>query len=73
MQELLDWARQHVGWTFNDWTTVLFTDESKFCSDFTDRRARVWRARYERFAPVCVAELDRYGKGSVMVLAGISM
>ena len=52
---------------------MLFTDESKFCIDFTDRRARVWRARKERFAPVCVAEHDRYGKGSVMVWAGISM
>ena len=52
---------------------MLFTDESKFCIDLTDRRARVWRARKERFAPVCVAEHDRYGKGSVMVWAGISM
>ena len=52
---------------------MLFTDESKFCIDFTDPRARVWRARDERFAPVCVVEHDRYGKGSVMVWAGISM
>lgn len=73
IQERLDWARQHVGWTLNEWTTVLFTDESKFCIDFTDRRSRVWRGRNERFAPVCVAEHDRYGKGSVMVWAGISM
>ena len=28
---------------------------------------------YERFGPVCIAEHDRYGRGSVMVLAGISM
>ena len=52
---------------------MLFTDESKFCIDFTYRRARVWRARNEHFAPVCVTEQDRYGKGSVMVWAGISM
>ena len=52
---------------------MLFTDESKFCIDFKDRRARVWRARNERFAPVCVAEHDCYGKGSVRVSAGISM
>ena len=36
-------ARDHVTWTQNDWAPVLFTDESKFCVDFTDRRARVWR------------------------------
>ena len=40
--------------------------------DFTDRRARVWRMPNERFAPVCVAEHDRFGGGSVMVWAGIS-
>ena len=50
---------------------MLFTDE--FCIEFTDRRARVWRARNERFAPVCVAEQGRYGNGSVIVWAGISM
>ena len=40
--------------------------------DFTDRRARVWRMRNERFAEVCIAEHDRCGRGSVMVWAGIS-
>ena len=62
----------HVTWTQNDWAPVLFTDESRFCVDFTDRRARVWRMPNERFAPVCVAEHDRFGGGSVMVWAGIS-
>ena len=32
-----------------------------------------YETRNERFAPVCVAEHDRYGKGSVLVWAGISM
>ena len=56
----------------NDWAPVPFTDESRFCVDFTDRRARVWKMQNERFAPVCVAEHDRFGGGSVMVWAGIS-
>ena len=65
-------ARNHVTWTQNDWAPVLFTDESRFCVDFTDRRARVWRIPNKRFAPVCSAEHDRFGGGSVMVWAGIS-
>ena len=73
IQKRFDWTRQQVGWTLNDWTPVLFTGESKFCIDFTDPRARVWRARNERFEPVCVAEHDRYGKGSVMVWSGSGM
>ena len=40
--------------------------------DFTDRRARIWRRRNERFTEVCIAEHDRCGWGSVMVWAGIS-
>ena len=27
IQERLDWARQHIGWSLNDRTPVLFTDE----------------------------------------------
>ena len=61
VQMRLAWARDHVTWTQNDWAPVLFTDESRFCVDFTDRRARVWRMPNERFAPVCVAEHDRFG------------
>ena len=72
VQMRLAWARDHVTWTQNDWAPVLFTDESRFCVDFTDRRGRVWRMPNERFAPVCVAEHDRFGGGSVMVWAGIS-
>ena len=72
VQMRLAWARDHVTWTQNDWAPVLFTDESRFCVDFTNRRARVWRMPNERFAPVCVAEHDRFGGGSVMVWAGIS-
>ena len=52
VQMRLAWARDHVTWTQNDWAPVLFTDESRFCVDFTDRRARVWRMPNERFAPV---------------------
>ena len=60
----LAWARDHVTWTQNEGAPVLFTDESRFCVDFTDRRARVWRMSNERFAPVCVVEHDRFGGGS---------
>ena len=52
---------------------MLFTDESRFCLDFTDRRQLVWRMPKERFDDLNVAEHDRYGKGSVMVWAGISV
>ena len=38
-QDRLDFAREHRRWTGQQWRTVLFTDESKFCADFLDRHS----------------------------------
>jgi hypothetical protein len=66
-------ARQHLEWNISDWSTVLFTDESKvkFFSD--DRRTRVWRREGERFSDACIHESDRFGGPNVMVWGGISL
>lgn len=68
----LNWAREHVRWTRQQWRRVLFTDESRFSLDHNDGRSRVWRRPGERFADHCIAEHDRYGGGSVMVWGGIT-
>ena len=72
VQYRLDFAIIYVRLTIRDWMPVLFT-ESKVCLDFTDRRQLVWEIPKERFDELNVAERDRYGKGSVMVWAGISV
>ena len=72
-QARLNWAQDHVNWTDNDWAPVLFTDESRYCLDFTDRHAQVWRRRGERFLDATISEHDRYDGGSIMVWAGISI
>ena len=59
-------------WSLRDWMPVLFTDESRYCLDFTDRRAYVWRLPGERFHDSKMKEHDRYGGGSIMVWGGIS-
>lgn len=43
IQERLQWAQAHVTLNINDWIPVLFTDKSRLCVDFTDRRITVWR------------------------------
>ena len=68
----LAWALDHVGWRPRRWRPVLFTDESRYCLDYTDRRVRVWRRPGERFHSGNIAEHDRYGGGSIMVWGGIS-
>ena len=67
-----DWCRQHLRWTQRQWQSVMFTDESRFCIDMNDGRAKVWRRQGEHYADCCVRECSRWGGGSVMVWGGIS-
>lgn len=67
----MNWATAHRRWTQRQWNNVLFTDESRFCVDFADRRVRVWRRKGERFDANNVLQRDRYGGGSVMIWGGI--
>ena len=64
-QARLDWAQDHVNFTDNDCDPVLFTDESRYCLDFTDRRGQVWRRRGERFQDVNISEHDRFDGGAL--------
>lgn len=68
----LRFARDHLLWTVQQWDTVLFTDESRFCLHSPDGRERVYRRRGERFAPCTFTPRLSYGGGSVMVWAGIT-
>ncbi len=71
-QERLQWARAHRRWIRRQWSTVLFSDESKFNVSNADGRKLVYRRRGERYADCCVLEHNGWGEGSVMVWAGIS-
>ena len=71
-QARLDWTQDHLNWTDNDWDPEFFNDESRYCLDFTDRRARVWRRHGEQFQDANMSEHDPYGEGSIMVWGGIS-
>ena len=67
------WSRRHIRWTMQQWRSVMFSDESRFTLDFNDGRVRVWRRRGERHRNVAMVPHNRYGGGSVMVWAGITM
>jgi len=49
----------------------MLSDESRFLLHRHDGRQRVYRRRGERFADACVAQVDRFGGGSVMVWPAI--
>ena len=67
-----NWAAAHTRWRRNDWQNVLFTDETKVMVDSSDKRQNVYRRPGERFSDACVKEVDRWGRASTMIWAGIS-
>ena len=69
----LQFARNHVRWNRQQWRTVTFSDESRFCLRHIDGRLRVWRRNGERHAEVNVQPRHAYNGGSVMVWAGVTV
>ena len=68
-----EWARRHSRWNVAQWSNVLFTDESRFTVDHSDGGLRVWRVVGQRYNPQFTVAVNRWGGGSVMVWAGISV
>jgi transposase len=66
-------ALDHRDWQLRHWTPVLFTDELRFRLTRCDGRVRVYRRPGERYTAATVQEVDGFGRGSVMVWAGISI
>ncbi|GFV89519.1 transposable element Tcb2 transposase [Trichonephila clavipes] len=64
---------EHVNWRRNEWSNVLFTDESRFSVHSDDRRIFIWRDRGSRNNPSFVHESVRFGGGGVLVFGGISI
>ena len=69
----LQFARNHVRWNRQQWQTVTFSDESRFCLRHIDGRLRVWRRNGECHAEVNVQPRHAYNGGSVMVWAGVTV
>ncbi|GBN94781.1 hypothetical protein AVEN_93359-1, partial [Araneus ventricosus] len=45
----LVWCREHRDWSMDQWTTVLFTDESRFSLNTYSCRTFIWREPGSRY------------------------
>lgn len=68
----LRYAREHIQWGEEEWSRILFTDESRFSLYVSDGRRRVYRRPGERYVQACISERVQHGGGSVHVWAGIT-
>ena len=67
-----NWAAAHAQWRRYDWGNILFTDECKVMVDSSDKRQHCYRCNGERFSDAYVRGVDRWGRASTMIWAGIS-
>ncbi|KAJ8737451.1 hypothetical protein PYW08_000046 [Mythimna loreyi] len=68
----LNFAREHLNWSYLQWSKVLFSDECKIMLYGNDGRNKVYRRDGERYAQCCIEEKVSYGGGSWTVWGGIS-
>ncbi|GFS90913.1 transposable element Tc1 transposase [Trichonephila clavipes] len=68
----LQWCREHKNWTTDQWSRVLFTDESRFSTRSDSQRVLIWREIGARFYP-SNKERHRYGGPGVLVWGGIML
>ncbi|GFS90100.1 transposable element Tcb1 transposase [Trichonephila clavipes] len=62
-----EWATEHVNWRKNEWSNVLFSDESRFTVHPDNRRIFIWRDGGSRNNPAFVHESVRFGGGGALV------
>ncbi|GFY27916.1 transposable element Tcb1 transposase [Trichonephila clavipes] len=68
-----EWATEHVNWRRNEWSNVLFSNESRFSVHPNNRRIFIWRERGSRNTPAFVHESVSFDSGGVLMYGGISI
>ncbi|GFT21137.1 transposable element Tcb2 transposase [Trichonephila clavipes] len=68
-----EWTTEHVNWRRNEWSNVLFSNESRFSVHPDNRCIFIRRERGSRNNPAFVHESVRFGSGGVLVYGGISI
>ncbi|GFX77559.1 HTH_Tnp_Tc3_2 domain-containing protein [Trichonephila clavipes] len=67
----LTWSREHALWTPQQWSCVMFSDESRFSLQSDSRRTLIWRAPGTHYHQENTIERHRYGGAGWLVWGGI--
>ncbi|GFU80805.1 transposable element Tcb1 transposase [Trichonephila clavipes] len=67
----LTWSREHALCTPQQWSWVMFSDESRFSFQSDSRRTLIWRAPGTRYHQENTIDRHRYGGAGWLVWGGI--
>ncbi len=70
-QRRLTLAKEKKNWTVDQWSKVLFSDESKFCISFGNQGPRVWMKGGEAHSPSCLKSSVKFPQ-SVLIWGAMS-
>lgn len=62
-----EWAKMFIDWSDEDWSDVIFSDESKFNLFGSDGRQWCWRRPGHEYDDVHVQKKVKHGGGNIMV------
>jgi transposase len=63
----LAFAKSHLSWTSDDWSRVIWSDETKICRFGSDGHNYSWKRVTERLQPKHVKQVVKHGGSSLMV------
>ena len=66
----VEWCKQHLHWTNQDWRKVVFSDESTFYVLKRKNQVKIWRTDDERLVPECVQHMNTGNGGKVGICMG---
>ncbi|GFV69101.1 transposable element Tcb1 transposase [Trichonephila clavipes] len=67
----LTWSREYTLWTLQQWSCVMFSDESRFSLQSDSRRTLIWKAPGTRYHQENTIERHRYEGEGWLVWGGI--
>ncbi|GFW90557.1 transposable element Tcb1 transposase [Trichonephila clavipes] len=67
----LTWSRKNALWTPQQWSCVMFSDESRFSLQSDSHQTLIWRAQDTRYRQENTIERPRYGGAGWLVWGGI--
>jgi ketohexokinase/beta-glucosidase len=63
----LVFAQEHLNWTMEQWSNVIWTDEATFEIGQNVRQLRVWRSAGEEYNIECTGSTFKSGRSSLMI------